>query len=662
MEYIRKFLPSLELLHLMHNLLKRIHIPVYIDEDNRTTFNVWVSQQTQYYNDALALHKSKSLKTATKRTIPKVIPAVNTAEGNNFLKNTLLQATSTPVIAGINDLVKKNLFYSKSPLPPLPESNTPTSDLQQSTSLQALLVPNLINAIENDETLSAHVNDLGNKKRQYDSIPKEDSTLPESKLSRLRIQIAQSSNVILDSSLQTTSTSSSAHVNDFENKKRIYYFRPGNNSTLSESTTKSQFPESSNPTSDLQQSTFLQAVLIPNLNYALETDETSSTHANNLGKKKRLFYSKPDEDSTIPVSLLSRLFGNQEAQSSNVVLDFSLQTTSTSSDALPLPLFFMNQKTASKVQTLRQSANHTPRILNMHNNEYIELNYDDNPQSSLRHFPWWRNRCAICASFVMFLVIYENTLNNQAFSSKMKSQFGEIIKIFESFIAKQITNIVAMEEIELLLSQKGFGLKYQSYNTYGFLILGDVLDFIIDDLGCRSTQPYLFEYKITCNYECDICHSKTTHVNTRLFTDLSAQISPTQQSLSSAIELYIRTHIPKRKCVACINMRTKTLTPSINTIDMPDILQVRFDGYTPQILERDITVFNQRYHFVSGIYGSSSHFNTIVIRNSRIELAESMRQNDSYQFETIAQVISGDIVYTSYTPFKLLRAYYIKYS
>jgi len=146
-----------------------------------------------------------------------------------------------------------------------------------------------------------------------------------------------------------------------------------------------------------------------------------------------------------------------------------------------------------------------------------------------------------------------------------------------------------------------------------------------------------------------------------MFLDLCPEFSLPTQTLSMAIESYIKTHIGKRSCLSCIHIRTRTIIPTLTAITMPDILQVLFHVNTPRVLERNITVFDHSYHFISGIYASNGHFNTIVIRNNRVEQAESMHKNTTGQYETIAKLKDGHAINATYdNAFELRRGYFIK--
>ena len=93
---------------------------------------------------------------------------------------------------------------------------------------------------------------------------------------------------------------------------------------------------------------------------------------------------------------------------------------------------------------------------------------------------------------------------------------------------------------------------------------------------------------------------------------------------------------------------------------MSYLLEVIFEDNAPVILDREISVFNQRYSFVAGIYKLPGHFNTIVIRQRGIELAESMTTNDIEQFDTVAQQLPGSQVHGTYGSSKLIRAYFVR--
>jgi hypothetical protein len=132
------------------------------------------------------------------------------------------------------------------------------------------------------------------------------------------------------------------------------------------------------------------------------------------------------------------------------------------------------------------------------------------------------------------------------------------------------------------------------------------------------------------------------------------------QVLSIQIEKGLTSKLKTRYCTQCKNKTIKTSYPTITNTDMSYLLEVIFENNAPVILDREISIFNHRYSFVAGIYMLPNHFNTIVIRQQGIELAESMRMNDIGQFDTVAQLLPGSLVNGKYGSSKLIRAYYVR--
>jgi len=61
MEYVRKFLPNEELVHLVSGLIDRIQVPSYMPQSERTKFEAWKAEQKGYAEAAIKLHLDKTL-------------------------------------------------------------------------------------------------------------------------------------------------------------------------------------------------------------------------------------------------------------------------------------------------------------------------------------------------------------------------------------------------------------------------------------------------------------------------------------------------------------------------------------------------------------------------------------------------------------------------
>jgi hypothetical protein len=59
MEYVRKFLPSKEIITVMKDLVEKIELPCYATPEERQKFAAWKQMQTEYANTALKLHDLK---------------------------------------------------------------------------------------------------------------------------------------------------------------------------------------------------------------------------------------------------------------------------------------------------------------------------------------------------------------------------------------------------------------------------------------------------------------------------------------------------------------------------------------------------------------------------------------------------------------------------
>ena len=59
MEYVRKFLPSKEIITVMKNLVEKIELPSYATPEEQQKFAAWKQMQTEYANTALKLHDLK---------------------------------------------------------------------------------------------------------------------------------------------------------------------------------------------------------------------------------------------------------------------------------------------------------------------------------------------------------------------------------------------------------------------------------------------------------------------------------------------------------------------------------------------------------------------------------------------------------------------------
>ena len=72
MDYVRKFLPSEELIHLVNGFIDKIQIPDYMPTAERAKFIAWVAEQKKYVNEAIQLHRERRITrlpvTSRKRT------------------------------------------------------------------------------------------------------------------------------------------------------------------------------------------------------------------------------------------------------------------------------------------------------------------------------------------------------------------------------------------------------------------------------------------------------------------------------------------------------------------------------------------------------------------------------------------------------------------
>jgi len=59
LEYVRKFLPNLDLVYLVSSLIDRIELPAYMPPSERTKFAAWVTEQKRYASDAIQLHQER---------------------------------------------------------------------------------------------------------------------------------------------------------------------------------------------------------------------------------------------------------------------------------------------------------------------------------------------------------------------------------------------------------------------------------------------------------------------------------------------------------------------------------------------------------------------------------------------------------------------------
>ena len=73
MEYVRKFLPSEEIIRLVDSLMDRIQTPDYMPATERAKFDAWFADQKKYVSEALALHVDKrrsKLPTSSRKRSP----------------------------------------------------------------------------------------------------------------------------------------------------------------------------------------------------------------------------------------------------------------------------------------------------------------------------------------------------------------------------------------------------------------------------------------------------------------------------------------------------------------------------------------------------------------------------------------------------------------